>query len=212
MLSEDQVSELKNRLRKEFSDYIEKAGGKNFRYHHLTSVHDYALEIAESTDKEINLTVLQAAALFHDIGRTQDIEDGYMDPFEGHDGHDERGAKIVSDYIDDVLNEEEVEKVEKLIRNHHSEPETIEGKVLQDADHLYSYGVHDLWRMIHYSAQTEREIDGLPEYFWKELVPRRAEELETFHFNKTREVAEKRLIKYQEAVRQFQDEIDAEDF
>jgi putative nucleotidyltransferase with HDIG domain len=212
MLSEEEVETLKERLKEEFSDYTEKAGGKNFRYHHLTSVHDYALEIADSIDEEVDLTVLQAAALFHDIGRKEDIEDGYMDPFEGHEGHDERGAELVSEYIDDILDEEQVERVEKIIRNHHSEPETLEGRVLQDADHLYSYGVHDLWRMIHYSAQTEREIDELPEYFWEELVPQRAEELETFNFDKTREVAEKRLIRYQEAVRQFRDEIDAEDF
>jgi putative nucleotidyltransferase with HDIG domain len=212
MLSEEEVETLKERLKEEFSDYTEKAGGKNFRYHHLTSVHDYALEIADNIDEEVDLTVLQAAALFHDIGRKEDIEDGYMDPFEGHEGHDERGAELVSEYIDDILDEEQVERVEKIIRNHHSEPETLEGRVLQDADHLYSYGVHDLWRMIHYSAQTEREIDELPEYFWEELVPQRAEELETFNFDKTREVAEKRLIKYQEAVRQFRDEIDAEDF
>jgi putative nucleotidyltransferase with HDIG domain len=212
MLSEEEVETLKERLKEEFSDYTEKAGGKNFRYHHLTSVHDYALEIADNIDEEVDLTVLQAAALFHDIGRKEDIEDGYMDPFEGHEGHDERGAELVSEYIDDILDEEQVERVEKIIRNHHSEPETLEGRVLQDADHLYSYGVHDLWRMIHYSAQTEREIDELPEYFWEELVPQRAEELETFNFDKTREVAEKRLIRYQEAVRQFRDEIDAEDF
>lgn len=212
MLTDDQVSELKQRLRQEFSDYTEKAGGKNFRYHHLTSVHNYTLEIADSINQDVNLTVLQIAALFHDIGRKEDIENGYMDPFEGHEGHDERGAELVSNYIDDILNEEQVEKVEQLIRNHHSEPETVEGRILQDADHLYSYGVHDLWIMIHYSAQTEREIDGLPEYFWEELVPRRSNELETFNFDKTREVAEKRLIKYQEAVRQFQDEIEGKDF
>lgn len=212
MLEKQQVEELKQRLKEEFSDYTEKAGGKNFRYHHLTSVHDYALEIADSIDEEVDLKVLQAAALFHDIGRKEDIEDGHMDPFEGHEGHDERGAELVSEYIDDILDEEQVEQVELIIRNHHSEPETLEGRVLQDADHLYSYGVHDLWRMIHYSAQTEREIDELPEYFWEELVPQRAQELETFNFDKTREVAEKRLMKYQEAVRQFQDEIEGNDF
>lgn len=212
MLSEEEVETLKERLKQVFSDYTEKAGGKNFRYHHLTSVHQYAQEIADTVEEDIDMRVLEAAALFHDIGRKEDIEEGYMDPFEGHEGHDERGAEHVSEYIDDILEEEQVEKVEQLIRNHHSEPETVEGQILQDADHLYSYGVHDLWRMIHYGAQTEREIDELPEYFWDELVPQRAEELGTFNFNKTREVAEKRLIKYQEAVRQFQDELEGKDF
>jgi len=212
MLTDKELQTLKDRVREEFSNYIEKAGGKNFRYHHLASVRKYALKIADSIDEEVDREVLEVAALFHDIGRSEDIEDGYLDPFENHEGHDEQGAEIVSEYINDILGEEEVEKVEQLVRNHHSAPETVEGKVLQDTDHLYSYGVHDLWRMVHYSSQTEREIDELPEYFWEELVPRRAEELETFHFNKTREVAEKRLIKYQEAVRQFQDEIEAEDF
>ncbi len=212
MLSEEEVETLKERLRDVFSDYTEKAGGKNFRYHHLTSVHQYAKNIAETVEEDIDMRVLETAALFHDIGRKEDIEDGHMDPFEGHEGHDERGAEIVAEYIKDILDEQQVKKVEKIIGNHHSEPQTVEGKILQDADHLYSYGVHDLWRMIHYSAQTEREIDGLPEYFWDELVPQRTEELQTFNFDKTREVAEKRLIKYQESVRQFQDEIDAEDF
>ncbi|MFT4868578.1 MAG: putative nucleotidyltransferase with HDIG domain [Colwellia polaris] len=212
MLTGEELQTLKERLRKEFSDYIEKGGGKNFRYHHLTSVRKYALKLADNVDEEVDIRVLEAAALFHDIGRSEDIEDGFLDPFENHEGHDEQGAEIVPEYIDDVLDKEKVEKVKKLIQNHHSEPETLEGKILQDADHLYSYGVHDLWRMIHYSSQTEREIDELPGYFWEELVPRRAEEIETFNFDKTREVAEKRLIRYQEAVRQFQDEIEAEDF
>lgn len=211
MLSEKELETLKERLRNEFSDYIEKGGGKNYRYHHLTSVHQYAKKLAKNIDNTDN-EVIEVAALFHDIGRTKDIEEDYLDPFESHEGHDEQGAEIVSQYIDDILNKEQVNKVEQIIANHHSEPETLEGKIVQDADHLYSYGVHDLWRMIHYSAQTEREIDELPEYFWKQLVSRRAEELETFHFNKSQEVAQKRLIKYQETIRQFQDEIEGTDF
>ncbi|PSH01789.1 MAG: hypothetical protein BRC27_00910, partial [Nanohaloarchaea archaeon SW_10_44_10] len=112
MLEKEEREELKNRLKQKFSDYYEIAGGKNYRFYHLEAVRKLALKLAEKIDEDIDEKVLETAALYHDIGRAEDIEDGEMDPFEGHEGHDERGAEKVGEFISDSVSEEELEKIE----------------------------------------------------------------------------------------------------
>ncbi|MFB6116100.1 MAG: HD domain-containing protein [Candidatus Nanosalina sp.] len=214
MLDQKQVEKLRERLRQEFSDYYEKAGGKNYRLHHLESCRKHVLKLLrtdELSGREIDGEVAEAAALFHDIGRKQDIEDGRMDPFEGHEGHAERGAQIVKEYVQDVLGKEKAEKVRKIVGNHHSEAETLEGKIVQDVDLVTNYGVSDLWRMIHFSSDEERTMEEAFEYFWDTHVPRSLERLEELHFETSRRWARKRLLKHQEAVERMESEFNAED-
>ena len=197
-MEDEKVEELKERVKKVFSDYYELAGGKDFRFYHLRSVHEYALELMqkeEIQELDFDEDVVEIAALFHDIGRSEDIEDGYMDPFEGHEGHAERGAEIVEEHISDLVDNETLEKVEKVIRNHHSEAETIEGKILQDADELFKYGVHDLWRMFHYASEKQRPIDETFTYFRNQLHNDLQDGLTDFHFQVTRAAATNRMQK-----------------
>jgi HD superfamily phosphodiesterase len=211
-LSDQEREKIDSRIKEAFSGYFEKAGGKNFRYYHLKNVHKLVLKIAEKLDENPDLRVLEASALLHDIGRKEDIEDGYMDPFEGHEGHDERGRKGVSQYIDDILEEERIQEVRKIVSNHHSEPESIECKVLQDADELTKYGVSDLWRMIHYAAEEERPIEEIFSYFIENLRPRLEEELGDFHFDISKRWAEERLENQSKAIDKMRKEQEARDF
>ena len=101
MLDPGEVGKFKERLREEFSEYYEFAGGKNYRYHHLVSTHRHVKKIMDSGELEnfsFDEEVVETAALFHDIGRKMDIEDGEMDPIKNHEGHAERGAQIVMEY------------------------------------------------------------------------------------------------------------------
>lgn len=214
MLEETELEELKERLGEEFSDYYEKSGGKNYRYYHLKSCRKHVLrliEVDEVSEKEFDGEVVEVAALFHDIGRKEDIEEGEMDPFEGHEGHAERGGQIVQEYIQDVIGKEKAEAVRKIVRNHHSEPETLEGRIVQDVDLLTNYGVSDLWRMIHFSSEEERTMQEAFEYFWDTHVPRCLERLEEFNFEVSRRWARERLIKQQETVQRMEKEFEAED-
>ncbi|MFP4038161.1 MAG: HD domain-containing protein [Candidatus Nanohaloarchaea archaeon] len=210
-LSTEEVEKLKNRLKQEFSGYYEKAGGRDFRYYHLESVYKASKKIAESEGLDIDKRVLEVAALFHDIGRKQDIEDGYMDPFEGHEGHPERSADMVREYVEDVLTDGRIRTVEKVVGNHHSRPETVEGKILQDADRLAKYGVSDLWRMFHYASDEERPLEDTFSYFEEKGRPRLESELEDFHFDTAREAAEERLGRQVEALERIREEAKAED-
>lgn len=214
MLEQSKLEELRNRLKEEFSGYYEKSGGKNYRYHHLKSTRKHVNRIIEfdSIDRDkIDEDVVEVAALFHDIGRKEDIEDGEMDPFEGHEGHAERGAEIVGEFVDDFMDEEQIDKIEKIVGNHHSEPETVEGKIIQDADLLTNYGVSDLWRMIHYSSEEERTMQDAFEYFWDTHVPRYLKKLDEFHFEASRRWARKRMNEHQKTLNTMESEFHAED-
>lgn len=215
MLDKEDLEELKALLKEEFDDYYELAGGKNYRYHHLVRTHRYVKKIMNREEIEgldFDSEVLEVAALLHDIGRKEDIEEGFLNPMEGENReHAERGAELVSEYIEGFLDEEQVEKVEKVIRNHHGEPETVEGKIVQDCDALSNFGVNNLWRMIHYSADKERTMEESIQYFWDEALDAYREKLKDFNLDVSKRVAKKRIVKHQEAVIQMEEELHADD-
>jgi len=214
VLTESELKQLKTRLKNEFSDYKELAGGKNFRYFHLRSVHQYSRKLMsceEVSKHDFDPRVVEVAALFHDIGRSLDIENGYMDPFEGRKGHAERGKEIISGFVSDYLNEKQVKKVEKIVGNHHSEPETVEGKIVQDADELFKFGVQDFWRMFHYAAEKERTIDESIDYFHETAVPELEKRLEDFYFETTVETAKERIREQKETIKKIERSLKGED-
>lgn len=211
-LNEEDLKILKERVKAEFSDYKEIAGGKNYRYKHLKTTHKMVKKINEEIEEETDSKILEIAALFHDIGRIHDIEDGVMDPFEGHAGHAERGAETVEDFIQDKVTHEELQKIKKIILNHHSEAETIEGMIVQDADKISNFGVSNLWRQIHYASQHELEIEESITYFWAEAIDDYQTRIDNMYFEFSKKVAENRLNHHKEAVSRIEDELNADDF
>lgn len=211
MLEEADRKELESRLKQVFSDYRELAGGKNYRYHHLVSARKYALELIEHVDKNVDEEAVEIAALFHDIGRSEDIEDGYLDPIEAHEGHAETGESIVEDHIGDLLDSETLEKVEQAIGNHHSEPESVEDKIVHDSDLLFKFGVHSLWRKIHYSSQNGETLPEALEYLNQTEFGRMESWLDELHLERSREVAEKRLEDLKDAVEKIEIEMEGKD-
>lgn len=211
-LIEEELQGLKERLKEEFSGYSEIAGGKNYRYQHLETTHKHVCKFEERLDVEVDKKVLEIAALFHDIGRVKDIEDGEMDPFEGNEGHAEYGAEIVGEYISDFVSEQQLEKIKLVIENHHSEASTIEGKIVQDADKVSNFGVFNLWRQIHYSAQHDRTLEESLRYFWNTAVDEFENHIEEMHFEKTEKLAKEGLEKHKDSITEIEREINAEDF
>lgn len=215
MLSDEEVGELKESLKEVFSDYYELAGGKNYRYHHLVRTHRYVKKMMQREELEgldFDPEVVEVAALFHDIGRKEDIEDGYLNPMEGENReHAQRGAEMVSGYIDDFLSDSQVESVKMVIGNHHSDAESVEGEIVQDCDALSNFGVNNMWRMIHYAADKERNVDESLEYFWDEALKAYREKLQEFNLDVSKNVAKKRIVKHQETVLEMEKEVRAED-
>ncbi len=208
-LTEQEYTTLLERLEEEFSEYYELAGGKNYRYHHLVRTHRYVKKLVEKPeirDLEFNLKVLEVAALFHDIGRTEDIEDGYLDPIEAHEGHAETGREIVEQFIDDILSEEQVEEVKQVIGNHHSRPEKVETRIVRDADRLGLFGPLNLWRMIHYASDKERPLEDSIEYFWGEGREQKKERFDELNYECSKKIARKRMEKAEETMKTIEEE------
>jgi putative nucleotidyltransferase with HDIG domain len=212
MLTESEVEELKGRLKEEFSGYTELTGGKNYRFHHLETTHEMVRKLSKMLDVELDMKVLEIAALFHDIGRAEDIEDGEMNPIADHEGHDERGAEIVEDHISDLVSENELDKIRKIIRNHHSSAETVEDKILQDCDSISNFGVSNLWRQFNYATNNEISLYESLDYFWNTAVKEFEEQIEELYFKESKEIAKERLEKHKQAVKQIEEEMNAEDF
>jgi putative nucleotidyltransferase with HDIG domain len=208
---DEELEKLKEKLKEEFSGYTETAGGKNYRFQHLETTHRLVCKLGDKLDVDVDRKVLEISALYHDIGRIQDIEDGEMDPFEGHEGHAERGAEVVEDYISELVSEQQLEKIREVIGNHHSEASTIEGEIVQDADKVSNFGVFNLWRQIHYASQHGRTLKESLDYFWSTAVNDFEEHIEEMHFEETEKLAKKRLEKHKEAITEMEREINAED-
>jgi len=214
MVTDQELESLKSKLKEEFSDYYELGGGKNYRYHHLTRTHVYVKKLMRREEVEgldFDSEVVEVAALFHDIGRKENIEEGYLNPYDEDKEHAERGAELVSDFIDDVLKPQQVEKVEKIIRNHHSSPETTGGMIVQDCDALSNFGVNNLWRMIHYSSEKERTIDESFEYFWDEAIKAYREKLKDLNLDISKKIAKKRIVSHQQVMLEMEGEVNADD-
>lgn len=205
------TEELKSILKEEFSDYTEIAGGKNYRYTHLITVHKTVKKLEDKLELDVDSKVLEISALFHDIGRLEDIENGEMDPMEGHEGHAERGSEKVGEFVSEYVTDKQLDKIKKVIRNHHSEAETVEGKIVQDADDLSNFGPSNIWRQFHYACQNGIELREGIEYFWSTAVKDYEEIIEEMYFEHTREVARKRLEKHKDIFETIEAETNAED-
>ena len=214
-LEKDEYDLLVERLKNEFSDYYELAGGSNYRFHHLTRTHRYVkklIERPEIKEQDFDLRVLEVASLFHDIGRKEDIEEGFLDPIEAHEGHAETGEKIVGDFINDILSDERVEQVKEVIGTHHdSEPEKIETRILRDADTLGLFGPMNIWRMIHFASDKERELEETFDYFWTEGRRQKQEKLESLNFECSKRIARKRIQRFEEMMTVIEEEHYGED-
>lgn len=213
-LTQEEYDKLDKRLHSEFSDYREMAGGYEYRYHHLIRVHRYVKKLMnkpEIREKDFDEKVVEVAALFHDIGRKEDIEDGYLDPIDAHEGHGETGGKIVDEFIEDVLTKDQLEKVKQVITNHHHKPKLVETRIVRDADRLGLFGVMNFWRMSHYASDKELILEDQIQYFWGDGMEQREEKLEKLNFDVSRKIAEKRFEYFKQVMERIEVEHEGED-
>ncbi|VVB74214.1 Ribonuclease Y [Candidatus Tiddalikarchaeum anstoanum] len=120
---------------------------------HVLRVYKNSLRIAEKEDCDIE--VVKAAALLHDIAR-------HLDEYSDKLCHAEEGAKMAEKILQNYdYTPVQVRNIVHSIRVHRYskglKPETIEAKILQDADRLDALGAIIVARVF-YSRGTDKGV------------------------------------------------------
>jgi uncharacterized protein len=127
--------EFYNKLKEEIQPYFEKTGSHDFN--HTERVYHNAMRIAEATDG-VDMDILKACTLMHDISRLRE------DEIKGLD-HATDGAKVAKEILEKTeFPKDKIETVANAIASHRYSKgiigETIEARILQDADRLDALG------------------------------------------------------------------------
>jgi len=125
---------------------------------HIYRVLYNALRIAK-TEKDVNYDVLIAACLLHDIGRKEQFENSELcHAMVG-------GEKAYSFLIEHGCEKEEAEQVKQCIQTHRfrksSPPQSIEAKILFDADKLDVTGAIGIARTLVYKGNVSEPLYSL---------------------------------------------------
>lgn len=201
-MNQDLLNNLIVEYKQLFENVWEFGGGYGFRYHHGVRVMNYCQKIAKFPrfKKEIiNIDALLIAALFHDIGKIEAVnEDGQL-VYGNYGGisHDALGAKIAPKYLEKYIKDKElIDLICLIISEQESKiiPTRIESKIIKDADRLDHYGVLHLWCSITYANYNNKNVEGLKE-FWEgeEGKVKYEANFSKFYFPEIRDIAEKRF-------------------
>ena len=122
---------------------------------HIDRVHLLCHKLVELEKADVNMLVLEAAALLHDVGRDLEKNHPSLD-------HAEESAKIAKRFLLKINFPCDLIKfVLNAIRSHRYSkdilPEILEGKILQDADRLDIYGAIGIAMTFSYGGVHNRE-------------------------------------------------------
>jgi len=142
--------ELTERLCRMAESYHDGMGGCHGP-DHTERVHKTVLHIGRMMDA--SLDILSAAALLHDIGRQFETEK------QGGICHAEKGAELAKEILQKLeFSEAFIVEVTHCIETHRYRgdkvPETLEAKILFDADKLDSIGAVGIGRAFLFAGQT----------------------------------------------------------
>ncbi len=167
---------------------IEHSGKDDIHgYSHTERVYELSLQIGKKLD--VNLLILEIAALLHDIGRKNKNET------TSSKNHAELSAEMASNFLnsyDFKLSQEEVDNIIHCIRAHSFSnnivPETLEAKILSDADKLDALGAIGIYRTIAFTLKKQGGIPQVIEHLEKKILKLK----DLLHLDITRKMAEDR--------------------
>ncbi len=146
-------------------------------YSHVLEVVRYSIEIAERIPEEVDPFTLIAGAFFHDIGRV-DATTGRL--------HGLTGGSIAENYLTTAgVEREKVIKISSIVVRHTETsmlpPETIEEKIIFDADDLDRLGLMGMLRGLMGKKGSIRDII-------ENRLEKRKKDFEKLHFEASREL------------------------
>jgi uncharacterized protein len=120
-------------------------------WEHTCRVYNLCMHIGQK--ERADLEVLKIAAYLHDIGRSR------QDKSKGTICHAEKGAEMAKSFLDDYeIPEDQGKNIIHCIRSHRFRgnlwPETLEAKVLFDADKLDAIGAIGIARAFQFAGEV----------------------------------------------------------
>jgi len=160
-------------------------------YSHVLQVTEFAIEIASNIKEEVDPIVVICGALLHDIGRT--VSD---------DMHGLIGGSMAEELLRSLpLGREEIDRITKVIVRHtaasHVAPESVEEKIVYDADGLDRLGAMGLLRGF-IGKKEESMVEILGRYMSK-----RAKDYDMLFFPVSRKIGKKLDAEMRELISLF---------
>lgn len=149
----DEIENKYKDLIEKARDMMEKVPDPKHSVSHMESVVKYTKEILQS-DIEADKEVCILSAYWHDVGR-----------IEGEKGHALLSAEILKNELEQAGYEKEfIENCYKAICKHgwYEMPETIEGKIIRDADKIDFVGIGRWKACIENNCKFTKILDMLP--------------------------------------------------
>ncbi len=149
---------------------------------HILRVWEFGMELGRKLGAD--LEILEPALLLHDIIRTPETES--------------RHASLSAEKAREILpgfgyTPEEIEKIAYCIRNHsdseEGSPESLEAKILYDADKLDGLGPEGVKRVIALAREKGMDLKTSARWYRERIE----KALKKLHFPESRELAKERL-------------------
>lgn len=140
---------------------------------HIMRVYNLALTIAKS-EQNVDLDILQAAVLLHDIGGAREANDP-----SGQTDHAIIGAEMAKPILEELgYSESQIKHVQQCIISHRyrtdNKPESIEARILHDADKLETVGAIGIARSFawvgKYKAKIFKKVEDIIKYAEENLM------------------------------------------
>lgn len=197
-------------------------------FDHVMRVYDLALRLAEG--ENVDLDVIKAAALLHDVGGKKEVDDP-----AGKTDHAIEGAKMAETILNELgYSEDKIRHIQDCIVTHRyrteNKPKTLEAKIIFDADKLETVGAIGVARAFAWvgrnSAHIYRKVD-INEYAEENLGGRingKIQDktkhspqinwetkdkfiLDYLYTDKAKEIAKERMTFYENFLKRLEDEI-----
>ncbi|MFX0038926.1 MAG: HD domain-containing protein [Promethearchaeota archaeon] len=139
-------------------------------FSHVERVYNICFKLGKNLNA--NLRVLQIAALLHDIGRIHQKTN-----IKNEKNHAELSAEIAYEFLESQgfsLSQEDLKNIIHCIRSHsfsnNSNPQTLEAKILSDADKLDALGAIGLYRTIGFTIKKKGGLNQVIEHLENKIL------------------------------------------
>jgi len=188
-----------------------------FLWEHSVRVSQSALQISKLPilrSQSPDDAAIVAAGLYHDAGWVVRLKDGEIERSEilvrsCPDTHREQGAAMMESALAGLLPSDSLERASQAIRTLNARDiESVEGRVVTEAENLDEFGILSLWTAIRRGALEGKGWQAVIDtwrrrkeyHFWTARLN------DSFRFGKVRELAKERLA----SVERFMEDLEAQ--